>query len=281
MKRLTIFVLLMLLVISGCSQQSSASNDKSADTQAKKTSASNDKSAKASSKKKTATKDKEAAKAKAKKEIKPEYYIDQKTWTIKPIDPTNKKKIILLTFDDAPDQHAMDIANTLKKNGIHTIFFINGHFLTTDKKKNTLKSLISMGNMLGDHTYSHADLTTLKPADQKQEVMSVYDEIKNITGKPPLFFRAPYGKNTTTTKQLAKNNNMLLMNWTFGYDFVKQYENKTSLTKIMLTTPLLFSGSIVLMHDRPWTAAALPDIIKGLKQKGYTFVDPHKIKTTL
>jgi peptidoglycan/xylan/chitin deacetylase (PgdA/CDA1 family) len=276
MKKLIIFLLFTILVLAGCADQASSSSEKTNSHQKK---------AAASEAKKEPAQSSSNDKSKSKKtdaqaiQVKPEYYVDEKTWTIKPIDPENKKKIILLTFDDAPDKHALEIAKTLSENNIHTIFFINGHFLTTDEKKKTLKKLEDMGHMLGDHTYSHADLTTLKPAEQKQEVMSVYDEIKEITGKPPLFFRAPYGKNTDTTRELAKANHMLLMNWTFGYDFVKQYENKTSLTKIMLNTPLLFSGSIVLMHDRPWTAAALPSIIKGLKEKGFTFVDPHKIKT--
>lgn len=276
MKKLIIFLLFTILVLAGCADQASSSSEKTNSHQ-KKAAASEAKKepAQSSSNDKSKSKKPDAQALK----VKPEYYVDEKTWTIKPIDPANKKKIILLTFDDAPDKHALEIAKTLSENNIHTIFFINGHFLTTDEKKNTLKKLEDMGHMLGDHTYSHADLTTLKPAEQKQEVMSVYDEIKEITGKPPLFFRAPYGKNTDTTRELAKANHMLLMNWTFGYDFVKQYENKTSLTNITLNTPLLFSGSIVLMHDRPWTAAALPSIIKGLKEKGFTFVDPHKIKT--
>lgn len=211
--------------------------------------------------------------------VKPLYYIDSKTWSVRPINPSYKKKVVLLTFDDAPDKHAIDIATTLQKNHIHSIFFINGHFLTTDVKKNQLKQIVAMGDMLGDHTFSHPNLKDLSQKEQTKEIMSVYDQINSITGQPPKFFRAPYGVNTDLSNDLAGKHHMVVMNWSYGYDFVKNYENKEALTKIMLTTPYLYNGAILLMHDRPWTAEALQDIINGLKEKGYTFVDPHTIRT--
>jgi peptidoglycan-N-acetylglucosamine deacetylase len=33
------------------------------------------------------------------------------------------------------------------------------------------------------------------------------------------------------------------------------------------------------MHDREWTNAALEDIINGIRNKGYEFINPALIKT--
>ncbi|TCP30521.1 peptidoglycan/xylan/chitin deacetylase (PgdA/CDA1 family) [Scopulibacillus darangshiensis] len=208
-----------------------------------------------------------------------QYEVDPKTWTVKPIDPNGNKKVVLITIDDAPDEHALEMAKKLKAMHVGAIFFLNGHFLNTDEKKQVVKKISDMGFFLGDHTYSHADLTTLSKPEQKKEMMSVYSQIKDITGNPPHFFRAPYGKNTDYTKELAKDNNMTLMNWAFGYDWNKEYENPDALTKIMTDNPYLVNGSILLMHDRDWTNIALKGIIKGLKKKGYTMLDPRLIKT--
>lgn len=71
---------------------------------------------------------------------------------------------------------------------------------------------------------------------------------------------------------------MLLMNWTYGYDWEKEYMSKEELVNIMVNTPLLTNGSNLLMHDREWTNDALEEIIKGLKQKDYKIVDPARIK---
>jgi peptidoglycan/xylan/chitin deacetylase (PgdA/CDA1 family) len=42
---------------------------------------------------------------------------------------------------------------------------------------------------------------------------------------------------------------------------------------------LLKPGANLLMHDREWTAAALEDIVTGLRDKGYEIADPALIRT--
>ena len=71
---------------------------------------------------------------------------------------------------------------------------------------------------------------------------------------------------------------MLLMNWSYGYDWEKKYMEATALTDIMVNTELLRDGSNLLMHDRQWTADALKGIVEGLRAKGYELIDPATIK---
>src|SRR5690625_4083527 len=55
-------------------------------------------------------------------------------WSIVPIDDANEE-VVLITIDDAPDEHALDMAKTLKDLDVNAIFFVNGHFLETDDEK--------------------------------------------------------------------------------------------------------------------------------------------------
>ena len=71
---------------------------------------------------------------------------------------------------------------------------------------------------------------------------------------------------------------MLLMNWSYGYDWEKQYMEAAALADIMVNTELLRDGANLLMHDREWTADALKDIVEGLRAKGYELIDPATIK---
>lgn len=68
------------------------------------------------------------------------------------------------------------------------------------------------------------------------------------------------------------------MNWTYGYDWEKGFQEKDALTEIMINSPYLNSGANLLMHDRKWTSAALEGIVKGLQEKGYEIVDPDLIE---
>src|SRR5690606_38293132 len=47
----------------------------------------------------------------------PLYKIDEATWSVVPISEANEK-VVLLTFDDAPDKYAVNIAHTLKELGV-------------------------------------------------------------------------------------------------------------------------------------------------------------------
>ncbi|WP_173916610.1 polysaccharide deacetylase family protein [Halobacillus sp. Marseille-Q1614] len=197
--------------------------------------------------------------------------------TFVPIHNANEN-VVLLTFDDAPDAHALEIAQTLKELEAPAIFFVNGHFLDTEEEKETLKQIQSMGFPIGNHTMSHPSLPELSEQEQREEIVKLNDIVEEIIGERPKFFRAPFGQNTEYTKQVAEEEGMLLMNWTYGYDWEPQYQNAESLADIMVNTEFLRPGANLLMHDREWTAKAVPAIVKGFRDKGYELLDPALIE---
>ncbi|MDY0408057.1 polysaccharide deacetylase family protein [Paracerasibacillus soli] len=202
--------------------------------------------------------------------IAPQYVLNE-NWYIKPIADANEK-VVLLTIDDAPDKYALQMAKTLKKLNVGAIFFVNGHFLESKEEQAVLKEIDDMGFMIGNHTYSHAYLPDLSEDKQKEEVLLVNEMVEKITGKRPMFFRAPHGANTDFTKQLAEKEKMTLMNWSYGYDFMQEYMTKETITDIMIHTELLSNGANLLMHDREWTANALEDIVIGLQEKDMRYL---------
>jgi peptidoglycan/xylan/chitin deacetylase (PgdA/CDA1 family) len=70
------------------------------------------------------------------------------------------------------------------------------------------------------------------------------------------------------------------MNWSYGYDWEKEYQTPEALADIMVNTPYLKNGANLLMHDRQWTSQALEGIVKGIQEKGFTIVDPEEIETS-
>ncbi|WP_042223921.1 polysaccharide deacetylase family protein [Oceanobacillus manasiensis] len=220
----------------------------------------------------------------------PVYKVDQETSSIVPIDQDSdtNEKVVLLTIDDVPDENAIKMAETLKEHNASAIFFVNGHFIETEEGAEKLKKIHDMGFPIGNHTYSHPDLTTLPEEEQTEEIVSVSDRIEEIIGERPTFFRAPHGRNTEHSKQVVEDEGMTLMNWTYGYDYFEPYMDAEKLKQAMITGEgpeagvdysLLKSGANLLMHDREWTSEALGDIIEGLREEGYEMVDPDLIQT--
>ncbi|MGM8364274.1 polysaccharide deacetylase family protein [Virgibacillus sp. W0181] len=211
--------------------------------------------------------------------IEPKYTLNNKTWSVEPLNEEINEQVVLLTIDDAPDKYALEMANTLKELDAPAIFFVNGHFLETTEEKEILKKIHDMGFEIGNHTYSHQQLSDLSEEEQREEIIRVNDMVEEIIGKRPKYFRAPFGVNTDFSKQLAKEEGMMLMNWSYGYDWNKEYMSKEAIADIMVNAPELGNGANLLMHDREWTEAALEDIVKGLRNKGYETMDPSLIET--
>ncbi|NMH71345.1 polysaccharide deacetylase family protein [Bacillus sp. RO3] len=207
-----------------------------------------------------------------------DYVINENNWSIIPVGDADPK-VVLLTIDDAPDRHALQMAKDLKELNAPAIFFVNGHFLDTPEEQEMLREIHEMGFAIGNHTYTHTSLKELSPEKQKEEIVSLNDLIESIIGERPKFFRAPFGQNTDYTRQIASEEKMSLMNWTYGYDWEKQYQNKEAITDIMINSPFLNDGANLLMHDRSWTSEGLSDIVKGLRDKGFETLDPNRIQT--
>lgn len=208
------------------------------------------------------------------------YELDEASWRLIPTeDSTAESQVVLMTFDDAPDNYATDMAQTLHDHNVPAIFFVNGMFIESDEGKNQLKEIHELGFEIGNHTQTHQNLQTISEEEQREEIVQTSDLVEEIIGERPRFFRAPFGANTDYSKQVAQEENMLVMNWSYGYDWEPDYTEPSALADIMVNTEYLSDGANLLMHDREWTKDALEDIILGLEEKGYGFVNPNNIES--
>ncbi len=205
------------------------------------------------------------------------YEVNPDNYNIDPIKEDTESKVALITIDDAPDKHAVEMAQKLKDINAPAVFFINGMYIESDEGKEDLKKIYDMGFEIGNHTQTHANLKEISEEKQKEEILRTSELIEEVTGEKPRFFRAPFGSNTDFSRSLAKQEKMTLMNWTYGYDWEKKYQDSAALKDIMLNTEYLRDGANLLMHDRDWTNDAIVDIAEGLRDKGYTLVDPATI----
>lgn len=260
-----------ILLLAACSAEKSALEDKQSGAEPVKKEARNHNQK--AEKKEEEQEKVESARQEEEISVSPEYKLNQNTFALEPIGEANPK-VALLTIDDAPDEHALEMAKTLKKLNAPAIFFVNGHLINSPEKEKVIKEIHELGFMIGNHTYSHSDLTTLSEEKQKEEILSVNEAVEKIIGEKPKFFRAPFGKNTESSSQIAADENMLLMNWTYGYDWEKEYMTGDAIADIMVNAPQLQDGANLLMHDREWTNDGLERIVIGLRDKGYELLDP-------
>ena len=132
---------------------------------------------------------------------------------------------------------------------------------------------IEDGDAIGDHTESHPALATLSAHDQREQLLEQIARIELLGGKRPVLFRPPYGSfNATTMRELGALH-LLMVLWSVDTGDYLQPGVPTIVSRALAGA---HPGAIILMHDgggtRAQTIAALPQIIKGLHDRGYRLV---------
>ncbi|MCL2797263.1 MAG: polysaccharide deacetylase family protein [Firmicutes bacterium] len=179
-------------------------------------------------------------------------------------------KTVALSFDAAWGDENMDaIINTLHEYDITATFFVTGQW--AEKYTDRLKGMADCGCgiEIGTHSNTHPNMTKLSKRQAELELSTSVSVIKSITGGEVTVFRAPYGTYSDAVLAAAEKQGL----FSIGYDV--DTLDRDGVSAYDITSRVLAqvkNGSIVWMHaDGKNTPEALPAIIQGLKNKGYSF----------
>jgi peptidoglycan-N-acetylglucosamine deacetylase len=197
---------------------------------------------------------------------------------------------VALSFDDGPDpKWTPKILDVLKSEGVHATFMLIGSEAADNV--GVMKRIVREGHEIGNHTYSHPDISEISPRQLDLEVKLTERLFASKLGIQPLYFRPPYDideepdtdDQAAPVVQIQKDGYTIIGNKIDTDDWnehpVKTPEEiaKSVLNQLetMKTKPQ-FRGSIILLHDgggdRLATVRALPVLIKALRDHGYTLV---------
>ena len=105
------------------------------------------------------------------------------------------KPVVALTFDDGPNASSTPILlDGLKERKVRATFFLIGENVEKDENEKIVKRMYEEGHLIGNHTYTHCNLSKLETGEAKKELEQTDTVIEKITGKQPVFVRAPYGE---------------------------------------------------------------------------------------
>ena len=99
-----------------------------------------------------------------------------------------QKPKIALTFDDGPNiKYTPMLLDGLKERGIKATFFLIGANTEQEESKKIVKRMYEEGHLIGNHTYTHCNLSKLETGEAKKELEQTDTVIEKITGKQPVF----------------------------------------------------------------------------------------------
>ena len=190
--------------------------------------------------------------------------------------PSDGKRVSL-TFDDGPNPDATPrVLDALAKHGVKATFFVLGAH--AERWPDLVHRVLEEGHQIGNHGYFHRKLHLKSPGYVKRDIILGKRAIERAGAPAPKFFRAPHGFRSPWVTAIARSLGERTIGWSLGvWDSDRPGVQPIVDRTIEGTRP----GSIVLLHDgdgynangdRTQTAAALPAIISGLRDRGFDFV---------
>ncbi|MDR7317305.1 peptidoglycan-N-acetylmuramic acid deacetylase [Brevibacillus nitrificans] len=182
------------------------------------------------------------------------------------------KKELYLTFDNGYENgYTASILDTLLARKVPAIFFVTGHYVKDQPE--LLKRMAAEGHLIGNHSWSHPDMTTIPNEKVKEELTKVQDAVAQIAGQKEMrYLRPPRGifsdRTLAVSKELGYTNvfwsvayrdwdTKVIRGWKFAYDNVMAQ---------------LHPGAVILLHSvSKDNADALGAIIDEARKQGYEF----------
>lgn len=175
------------------------------------------------------------------------------------------RPMVAITFDDGPGKYTDRILSILEKYNARATFFVQGK--NVSGYKSVLKRAVSLGNEIGNHTWSHVNLSNSSSALISQQINSTNTAIYNATGVYPKLYRPPYGAYNKTVLNCIP---MAAVMWSVDTLDWKTRSPAKTLASIKRDT---YDGGIVLMHDiHSPTADAVESVVRHLLMNNFQLV---------
>lgn len=185
-------------------------------------------------------------------------------------DDSNKN--LYLTFDNGYENgYTTQILDVLKEKKVPATFFVTGPYIKDEPE--LLNRMVNEGHIIGNHSWSHPDMTTKSDDQIIKELDRVKKAVGEVTGqKDMLFMRPPRGIFSDRTLSVSREQNFINVFWSIAYmDWLtdKQKGWQHAYNKV---TEQLHPGAIIMLHSVSRdNAEAMGRIIDKAREEGYQF----------
>jgi len=182
---------------------------------------------------------------------------------------------LAMTLDAGGEADAFPaLVAALSSAGVRSTFFLTGEWM--QKHPELVAVLVREGHEIGNHTWSHRDLTRLDEAQIRAEFKQTAALLAKHSPRTACrWWRAPFGERDRRVLRIASSLGLVSVYWTLdSLDSVAPPKSRAFLIeRITGKSDAQLDGAIILMHvGEPATAAALPEILRTLQRRGFEVV---------
>jgi peptidoglycan-N-acetylglucosamine deacetylase len=180
------------------------------------------------------------------------------------------RNAVALTFDDGPSPDTEGVLDVLAEHHLSATFFMVGR--EVESFPGIAQRVFAEGHEVGNHSYSHPVYLFQRALETRDQVQRAQDVIAETIGVKPTLARPPFGVRTPAYFGATRALGLRTVQWDVaGFDWKRRSPSQIADNVLRKVRP----GSIILLHDgdsagkqdRKNTVAALPLIIKGLKDR--------------
>lgn len=183
-----------------------------------------------------------------------------------PIYRGNEKKpmVALMINVSWGTEYVEGLLSVLDEYGVKATFFLDGNWIK--RNRDVAISIKNNGHEIGNHAYSHPDMTKISLDKIHDEIANTEKLIEDIGAKSHLF-APPAGAYDDRVVKVANEYNMRTILWTLD---TIDWKKPTADQIVNRIVPKLENGALILMHPTESTVEALPRMIEGAQEKGLT-----------
>ncbi|GAA4565577.1 bifunctional polysaccharide deacetylase/glycosyltransferase family 2 protein [Planotetraspora kaengkrachanensis] len=187
------------------------------------------------------------------------------------------RRTAALTFDDGPDPRwTPQVLDVLRRHGATATFFVVGAHVA--ENPDLVRRMVAQGNEIGDHTYTHADVTTAPGWRTRLELSLTQKALAGTAGIHTRLVRMPYSSSPEAVgdKQFAAMRLLASEGYlTVLTDLDSKDWSRPGVDQIVRASlPPRDTGAVIMFHDaggdRSQTVAAVDRLLTTLDKRGYT-----------
>jgi peptidoglycan/xylan/chitin deacetylase (PgdA/CDA1 family) len=187
--------------------------------------------------------------------------------------------LVALTFDDGPAPGlTRELVRILTDHHVPATFFMIGSKVTTSP--GLARMVAHAGFTIGNHTWSHPELTRLSDRAIRREVLRTARELRHDGVPASTLMRPPYGAIDARVRADIRDLGLVPVLWNVDSNDWRGGSAR-QIADSILGQLVRHRDNIVLQHDgvrnSPASVAAVPRVIREARRRGYCFgrLGPH------
>jgi len=172
---------------------------------------------------------------------------------------------VALSIDDGPVPiYGTLLLDTLRQLNVRATFFLIGQ--RVEGYPFFARAIADAGHEIGNHSYSHPDLTKEQPAEVRRQIAWTQEILRNATWQEPRYFRPPAGRYNADVLRIAHEAGLRTALWS---SYPQDVGRPPAAAIVAHVDAGLSDGTILLLHQGlPETIQALPEVVGAIRRRG-------------